>query len=150
MAGAWWTNFNDPELNSLVDRAVRSNLDLKIAEARVRAARAERQMTYADLWPSANASGSYARSLESEHQPLIGNLPSTVKHQIHFENNVYQAGFDASWEIDVFGGTRRAVESASAQMAATEYERQRRIIDTLWATWPETTWMFVATSAGWS
>jgi multidrug efflux system outer membrane protein len=122
LLGSWWTNFNDPELNSLIARAVRSNLDLKMAQARVRASRAEKQMTSADLWPSANASGSYARSLESRNQPLIGNLPSQIQKQIHFENNVYQAGFDASWEIDVFGGKRRAVESASAQMAATEYE----------------------------
>ena len=120
--GAWWTNFHDPELNSLVDRAARSNLDLKMALARVRAARAERQMTSADLWPSANASGSYARSLESERQPLIGSLPPQIQQQIHFENSVYQAGLDASWEIDVFGGKRRAVESASAQLTATEFE----------------------------
>jgi NodT family efflux transporter outer membrane factor (OMF) lipoprotein len=122
LLGAWWTNFHDPELNSLIGRAVRSNLDLQIAEARVRAARAEKQMTYADLWPSADLSGSYGRSLESMHQPLIGSLPAQVRRQVHFENNVYQAGFDASWEIDVFGGKRRAVQSASAQLAATEYE----------------------------
>ena len=120
LLGRWWTNFHDPELNSLVDRAVRSNLDLKIAEARVRAARAERQIAAADLWPSANASGSYQRQQQSHNQPVLGSLP--IPPNVPFENNVYQAGFDASWEIDLFGGKRRAVESASAQMAATEYE----------------------------
>lgn len=122
LLGAWWTNFHDAELNSLVDRAVRSNLDLKMAEARVRASRAEKQIASADLWPTANATGSYGRSLESEHQPLIGSLPSQVRQHVQFENNIYEAGFDASWEIDVFGGKRRAVESASSEMAATEYE----------------------------
>lgn len=120
LLGAWWKNFHDPELNSLVDRAVRSNLDLKIAQARVRAARAEKQMTSADLWPSANATGSYQRQQQSRNQPVLGSFP--IPPGVPFENNVYQAGFDASWEIDVFGGRRRAVESASAQLAATEYE----------------------------
>lgn len=120
LLGAWWKNFHDPELNSLVDRAVRSNLDLKIAQARVRAARAEKQMTSADLWPSANATGSYQRQQQSRNQPVLGSFP--IPPSVPFENNVYQAGFDASWEIDVFGGRRRAVESASAQLAATEYE----------------------------
>jgi len=120
LLGTWWTNFHDPELNSLIDRAVRSNLDLKMAHARVRAARAERQIASADLWPSANASGSYQRQQQSHNQPVLGSLP--IPPNVPFENNVYQAGFDASWEIDVFGGKRRAVESASAQMAATEYE----------------------------
>ena len=120
LLGTWWTNFHDPELNSLVERAVRSNLDLKMAQARVRAARAERQIVSADLWPSANASGSYQRQQQSRNQPVLGSLP--IPPNVPFENNVYQAGFDASWEIDVFGAKRRAVESASAQMAATEYE----------------------------
>lgn len=118
--GAWWTNFHDPELNSLIGRAVRSNLDLKMAQARVHAARAEKQMTSADLWPSANASGSYQRQQQSKNQPVLGSFP--IPPSVPFENNVYEADFDASWEIDVFGGKRRAVESASAQMAATEYE----------------------------
>jgi outer membrane protein, multidrug efflux system len=120
LLGTWWTNFHDPELNSLVDRAVRSNLDLRIAEARVRAARAEKQIASADLWPSANASGSYQRQQESRNQPVIGSFP--LPPSVAFDNNVYQAGFDASWEIDVFGGKRRAVQAASAQMAATEFE----------------------------
>ena len=120
LLGAWWKNFHDPELNSLVDRAVRSNLDLKIAQARVRAARAEKQMTSADLWPSANATGSYQRQQQSHNQPVLGSFP--IPASVPFENNVYQAGFDASWEIDVFGGRRRAVQSASARLAATDYE----------------------------
>jgi multidrug efflux system outer membrane protein len=118
--GAWWTNFNDPELNSLVGRAVMSNLDLKMAEARVRAARAEKQIASADLWPSANATGSYQRQQQSRNQPVLGSFP--IPRDVPFDNNVYQAGFDASWEIDVFGGKRRAVESAAAQLAAADYE----------------------------
>src|ERR1700757_1112657 len=69
---AWWKNFNDPEMDSLVERAVRSNLDLRIAQARVREERAQYGITSADLWPTVNGSGSYSRALESENQPVLG------------------------------------------------------------------------------
>jgi outer membrane protein, multidrug efflux system len=118
----WWKSFNDPELDSLVDRAVRSNLDLRVAEARVREARAQRGIVDADFWPSVDASGSYARARESANQPLLGQLQ--LPPSVSLENNVYQAGFDASWEIDVFGGTRRAAEAADANIAAAIYSRQ--------------------------
>jgi NodT family efflux transporter outer membrane factor (OMF) lipoprotein len=117
----WWTNFNDSELDSLVERAVRSNLDLRIAQARVREARAQYGIAAADLWPTLDGSGSYARQRQSQRQPVIGAfaVPSDL-----FENDVYQAGFDASWEIDVFGGKRRAKEAAGAQVSASEFGRR--------------------------
>src|SRR5262245_6808944 len=58
----WWTTFNDPTLNTLVDRAVQGNLDLQFAQARVREARAQRGVVAADLYPTVNVSGSYQRS----------------------------------------------------------------------------------------
>jgi NodT family efflux transporter outer membrane factor (OMF) lipoprotein len=125
----WWKNFHDPELNSLVDRAVQSNLDLRIAQARVREARAQYGIAFGNLWPTVDASGSYARQRESQSQPLVGpgdRLPPGIP----FENNFYQSGFDASWEIDVFGGQRRATESAKAQVAAAEFG-QRDVLITL-------------------
>jgi multidrug efflux system outer membrane protein len=125
---AWWKTFNDPELDSLIQRAVESNLDLKIATARVREARAQYQVSSADLWPSVDASGSYERQRQSKNQPLIGGL---VPASVPFENNVYQAGFDASWEIDVFGGTRRATEAARAEVAATEFGRRDTLVTLL-------------------
>jgi NodT family efflux transporter outer membrane factor (OMF) lipoprotein len=126
---AWWKNFHDSELDSLIERAACSNLDLRIAQARVREARAHYRMTSADFWPTIDASGSYARQRESKNQPLVGpgdHLPPGVP----FENSFYQSGFDASWEIDVFGGTRRAVESAKAQVAATQFG-EREVLVTL-------------------
>jgi len=125
----WWRSFRDPELDSLISRAAQSNLDLKIAQARVREARAEYGIAVGNLLPMVDASGSYARQRESQSQPLVGpgdHLPSGIP----FENNFYQSGFDASWEIDVFGGKRRAVESAKAQVAAAEFG-QRDILVTL-------------------
>jgi len=127
----WWKNFNDSELDSLVGRAVRSNLDLRIAQARVREARAQYGIASADLWPTVDGSSSYARQRQSANQPLLGALPSNLKNDIPFENNVYQAGFDASWEIDVFGGKRRAKEAAGAQVLASEFGGRDALITLL-------------------
>src|SRR5258706_4817990 len=62
----WWTAFGDPELNSLIDRAAAENLDLKVAAARIREARAQRGVANAGLYPSVDTSGSYRRSRTSE------------------------------------------------------------------------------------
>jgi len=125
----WWRSFHDSELDSLVDRAVRSNLDLRIAQARVREARAQYGIASADLWPTVNGSSSYARNRQSKNQPILGSerIPSSVP----FENDVYQAGFDASWEIDVFGGKRRAVEAARGQVSASEFGRRDALVTLL-------------------
>ena len=125
----WWTTFGDAGLDSLIDRAVRSNPDLRLAEARLREARASRGFAEANLWPTANASASYQRQLESKHQPLLGSLP--LPPGIPFENNVYQAGFDASWELDLFGGQRRALEAATADVAASQADRNDVLVSLL-------------------
>jgi outer membrane protein, multidrug efflux system len=126
---AWWKSFNDRELDSVIERAIQSNLDLKIATARVREARAEYQVASADLWPTLGTSASYQRQRQSKNQPIIGafDLPANVP----FENNIYQAGFDASWEVDVFGGTRRATEAARAEVAAAEFGRRDTLVTLL-------------------
>ena len=125
---AWWKNFHDAELDSLIERAAQSNLDLKIAQARVREARAHYRMTAANFGPTVDAAGSYARQRQSENQPVLNSFPSLPSSA--YENNVFQAGFDASWEIDVFGGTRRATESAKAQVAAAKFG-EREVLVTL-------------------
>lgn len=124
----WWRNFHDSELNSLVDRAVQSNLDLRIAQARVREARAQYGIAVGNLGPTVDASGSFERQRQSQKQPLIGSLP--LPPGIPFANNVYQSGFDASWEIDVFGGQRRATEAARAQVVAAQFG-ERDVLITL-------------------
>ncbi|HEX5397568.1 MAG TPA: TolC family protein, partial [Verrucomicrobiae bacterium] len=123
----WWKNFHDPELDSLITRSVQSNLDLKIAQARVREARAQYGIASADLWPTVNSGASYDRWSQSQRQPVLNNfaVPSSA-----FEDNLYQAGFDAAWEIDVFGGKRRAVEAAKAQVAAAQFG-ERDVLITL-------------------
>ena len=95
MPADWWTTFDDPHLTSLVERAVTSNLDLQQAASRVRQARAQRRITSSALWPSVGSSASYSRQRTSE------NAPSSAAGRTF---DLWQAGFDASWEIDVFGG----------------------------------------------
>ena len=126
---AWWKNFHDAELDSLIERAACSNLDLRIAQARVREARAHYRMTTADFWPTVDATGSYARQRQSQNQPVLNSFPALPSSA--YENNVYQAGFDASWEIDVFGGKRRATESAKAQFAATQFGEHEVLVTLL-------------------
>ena len=126
---AWWESFHDAELNSLINRAAQSNLDLQIAQARVREARAQYSIAAADLLPTLDGSGSYKRQEQSKHQPVLGSLP--IPANVPFENNVYQAGFDASWEIDVFGGKRRGTEAARAQVAASEFGRRDTLVTLL-------------------
>jgi len=126
---SWWKSFNDPQLDSLVERAVNSNHDLRIAGARVREARAFYRIASSQLWPTVDAGGSYARQNQSKNQPVLGSLP--MPSGIPFENNVYQAGFDASWEIDVFGGNRRAVEAGKAEVAAAEFGRRNVLVTLL-------------------
>ena len=129
----WWTAFNDPLLSSLVDRAVRSNLDLRLAEARIREARASRAVTASGAWPTLDVSGSYTRNRASEN--AIGSLgqgavvaPSGGGSNL--DQNLYRNGFDANWEIDVFGGVRRSVEAADATIEAT-VENRRDVLVTL-------------------
>ena len=77
-----------------------------------------------------DASGSYARQRESENQPVLGLVATAAVRAYRLKTTVYQAGFDASWEIDVFGGTRRATESARAQVAAAQFG-EREVLVTL-------------------
>ena len=112
-AASWWSSFNDAELNSLIERAVKANLDLRVSEARLRQARAVRGRSVADFGPTVDTPASFARQLQSKNQPLIGALP--LPANFPFEYDVYNAGFDAAWEIDLFGGKRRALEATTAE-----------------------------------
>jgi len=111
----WWQAFNDSELDALIERALRANLDLQGAEARLRAVRASRGIAAAARWPSVDGSGAYKRDRESTNAPALGTPGET--------DNLFQVGFDARWELDLFGGTRRAVEAATADLEAAAEER---------------------------
>jgi multidrug efflux system outer membrane protein len=113
----WWRTFQDPVLDRLIERAVAANLDLKIATARVREARALRGISAADRVPTVTASGTAARVRESENVP-------TRPPGVDVENGFYQVGLDASWELDFWGRVRRSVEAADATVEAAEDARR--------------------------
>lgn len=120
----WWKSFRDPELDLLLERAGQSNLTLRVAQARVREARAALSFASGGLGPSADTSVSYSESRFSQN----GYPPFPPFPGISPEDNVFQAGFDAAWELDVFGGVRREVESARADVAAAEFGRRNVFI----------------------
>jgi multidrug efflux system outer membrane protein len=132
----WWKTFNDPELDGLIERAVQSNLDLRLAEARLREARALRGITASDQWPTINISGAYTRNRQSENVSpaqvgsLNGSSPTGAAPSGTLEQDLFQTGFDASWEIDLFGGVRRSIEAADADVAAS-VEDLRDVLVTL-------------------
>jgi len=119
---AWWKSFHDTELDSLVVRAAQSNLNLRAAVARVREARAAARVVAAGSSPALDVAGSYERNRFSANGvfPFPPGAP--------LDADVYQAGFDAAWELDVFGGTRRASQAARAEVAAAEFGRRNLLV----------------------
>jgi len=160
----WWTVFRDPELDSLIDRAVKGNPDLLQALSRVRQARAQRAVVAAGLLPEFDASSGfdYGRGSKNVVLPLgglggassgasgqkaklgepkkmdastpgsapqgglgspfgLGGLPGVT-------TEIYQVGAGTSWDIDIFGGTRRAIEAARAALEASEEDRRTVLV----------------------
>lgn len=100
----WWEAFGDPVLTGLVERSLAANLDIAQAGARLRQARASLRATRGSLYPQLGFNASASRSV------INGDNDQTI----------YQAGFDAAYEVDIFGGTRRVIEAARADAQAAE------------------------------
>jgi NodT family efflux transporter outer membrane factor (OMF) lipoprotein len=115
---AWWKTFHDPELDSLIARSVQSNLDIKLAGSRLLESRARQAFATGSFYPNVNADGGYSHQRLSQTAEPFAAVAGTG-FTFPFEYDLYQAGFDASWEIDVFGGQRRSIEAARADVAAT-------------------------------
>jgi multidrug efflux system outer membrane protein len=103
----FWKAFGDPTLDRLIGDALAANHDLRIALARLEETRAIHRLSQFDLFPTVTASGSYTRE----------ELPAAQSFGIgrSLEQSYYDAGFDASWELDFFGRVRRNVEAARAE-----------------------------------
>ncbi|HEY1849285.1 MAG TPA: efflux transporter outer membrane subunit [Opitutaceae bacterium] len=179
----WWALFEDPELNALVDRAVRGNRNIQGAISRIRQARAERAEIAASFFPELDAAGGYERGRGSENVVLpLGAIggggsagvgsPGSVGSAVNTSatqpaarqvapsggasagggaqvppggpqspfgegglpgvtTSLYQVGFDATWEIDVFGTTRHAVEAANASLEAANDDAQSVVVSLL-------------------
>jgi len=107
----WWEALGDATLNGLEAQALAANPDIAVADARLRQARAALGMEKANAMPQASAQAVYAHL----------RLPATSLTNNHDSDlNLYNLGFDATWEIDLFGGQRRAVEAARANAGAAE------------------------------
>ena len=128
----WWTTFHDAPLENLVTRAIDGNLDLKIAAARVREARAARGIAESAAHPQVDASGQYSRTRRSNAVPPFNAATGSSSPFGSRTQNVFEAGFDAGWEIDLFGGVKHDVEAATAQVQAAE-EGRRDVLVTLLA-----------------
>lgn len=113
---SWWTALNDPTLNQLIERAVAENKDVKQAVSRVIESRARRSITAAGFFPtiSSSAGGSHTDSDSSSLDSDADSFGSSGGRE------TYSSGLDAGWELDIFGGTRRSLESSTAQLAASE------------------------------
>jgi outer membrane protein, multidrug efflux system len=126
----WWTEFKDPTLDRLVASAVEGNLDLKIAAARIREARAAHGIAASAALPVVAVGATYERRQRSDALPPFNSIPEGNSPFGPREQSIFQAGFDAGWEIDVFGGVRRDKEAALAQVQAAE-EGRRDVLVTL-------------------
>ena len=113
----WWQRLRDPELNTLVEEAVAGNLDVATAKAKIREARASYRQSAGTLLPSADGSGSVTR-----------NKSATTTSGSNAIYSEYQAGFDASWELDLFGANRRGVEAARYGVDASQEELRSTLL----------------------
>lgn len=106
----WWTQFRDPVLDDLVARSLAANLDLRSAVARVRESRAIFRDAQFDQWPTVTT--------QAAHEHARAQQPGVGDQRIDSES--YSLGFDASWELDLFGRVRRSVEAARAESEGAE------------------------------
>ncbi len=116
LTSRWWEPLGDAQLNDLIQQALAQSPDLRIAEARLRQARAQQGIQEAAGGPPLGVGGQVSRDRLSPNSGLLANLP--VKG-INPEFTTHQIAFDASWEIDVFGHNRRLSEAARARAEAS-------------------------------
>jgi NodT family efflux transporter outer membrane factor (OMF) lipoprotein len=139
----WWTLFNDPTLTALAQRVANENLDVAIAALRIEESRAEYDSAASAGIPNINANASYARQKASNvgtfanaPNPLgangaLGSNPGALGSRKLSAFDVFQVGFDASWELDLWGKLRRSVESAGATAQASEEARRGILLTNL-------------------
>jgi multidrug efflux system outer membrane protein len=114
----WWTKFNDQELDSLICRSLAANHELKVAAARVQEVRAVERVAQSRLYPTIDISAAFVKNRGSAAGfGFPWGLPGA-------DSSLYHVGFDATYEVDLFGGVHRTIEAAKASAEATEDERR--------------------------
>ncbi len=154
----WWQRFNDPALTGLVRRVAAGNLDVRAATARLAQSRAQRGITAADEFPQLNGNASYTRQRPSKLGVLSlfgggaggggagggggasggtqsnglggrqGGIPTSGSTGAF---DLFQGGFDASWELDLWGRVRRSLESADATLDASTEARRSQLLSSI-------------------
>jgi multidrug efflux system outer membrane protein len=115
----WWTRFGDARLDQLITQAIEHNPNVKAAVASIKASRHQRNVTRFDLAPIVTQGSSYTNTR------LAGaNLPPVFPR----DQELWDAGIDATWELDLFGRVRRNIEAASADLATTEAVRDDLLV----------------------
>jgi NodT family efflux transporter outer membrane factor (OMF) lipoprotein len=107
-AAQWWKSLDDPELDKLIETALGNSPDIHAAQARLRQSRAGLRKQQRNELPKASGSAAYLQARLPGSSLNIGSA------------GLYNLGFDATWEVDMFGGTRRAIEAASAEASAVD------------------------------
>jgi outer membrane protein, multidrug efflux system len=134
----WWAVFKDPVLDGLVDEAVRQNLDLQTAALRIEEARAQRGAAAAQGLPSVSGSGiggrqrasknGFASALGGRASQQGGTAGGQAAPPPSPYSDLFDIGFDATWELDLWGKARRGVEAADANIVAAEQARGNAMI----------------------
>ena len=127
----WWADFNDPTLNSLIERSLASNLDLAAAVLRIEEGRAQRGVAAASLWPILSGNASFTRSRISETTTTGSLFTGTAGISVPNPSNQYQLGADVSWELDLFGRMRRSVEVADASIEESVEDQHAALVSLL-------------------
>jgi NodT family efflux transporter outer membrane factor (OMF) lipoprotein len=118
----WWTSFDDPTLDRLIDQAIAGNIDLQVARQHLIEAREARIEAAAGALPSVDFGA----------EPSLARASTTVEYPPGFGNyHAYELGFDASWELDVFGGNQRQTEAATARVGASAASRRAILVSLL-------------------
>jgi NodT family efflux transporter outer membrane factor (OMF) lipoprotein len=139
----WWNLFKDPQLTALEKRIAGENLDVQVATVRLAESRAQLGIVGAAQFPNLNANGSYTRQKASD-VGVFANAPNALGANGASGSNaggrrsapinafdVYQVGFDAAWEIDLWGRVRRSVESAGSSVEASAEARRDTLLSNL-------------------
>jgi NodT family efflux transporter outer membrane factor (OMF) lipoprotein len=143
----WWRLFKDAKLTDLESRVAAANLDVRVATVRLAESRATSEVARSDQFPTVNGNASYTREQESkqgvlslmggsgspatQQNGLGGTQGATPNTGIFAPFDLYQYGFDASWEADFWGRVRRNVEAADAQVAASQEARRDTLLTAL-------------------
>lgn len=139
----WWQLFHDPELTALERQVAKENLDVRTATIRIAESRAQIGIVRAGALPTLNANASIVHQKSSDNG-VFANSPSALgangasgnntggTHTTHLAPfDVYQGGFDASWELDLWGRVKRSVESAKASLQASVEARRAVLLSSL-------------------